>query len=116
MSKFTPGPWRITKYGVRNDTQVGNHMVGYVALWPNKPTYYTGQDQRYADELEERAATCRLIAASPDLYEALKMVQNAFRENMVMSEFVKQYGFDCYDEQFKQRIEAAIAKAEGEQS
>jgi hypothetical protein len=61
MNKFTPGPWNETRDGIRAS-------AGYVCLLSAKPSHYQGQDKRYSEELEERAANARLIAAAPELY------------------------------------------------
>lgn len=63
----TPGPWWTTDHGVRD-------RGGYIAH-TTSPTRYEGQDERYEREVAERDANKRLIAASPDLLEALRGAQ-----------------------------------------
>lgn len=64
MSTFTPGPWWATESGVR---EIG----GYICF-VNHPTRYPNQDDRYAKEIAERESNKYVLAAAPDLYEALK--------------------------------------------
>lgn len=62
-AKHTSGPWVAGQYGVRDSG-------GYICKlhWPH---LYEGQDERYWREIAERQADARLIAAAPDLLEAL---------------------------------------------
>ena len=66
MSKHTPAPWWTTDSGVRD-------QGGYIAH-TNSVQRYEGQDERYAREFEQRKADKLLIAAAPDLLEALKVL------------------------------------------
>ena len=71
MSKHTSGKWTMTSTGIRNQD-------GYICFFRDKPTHWTGQDKRYADELEERAFFARLLFAAPEMYEALKAIAGRF--------------------------------------
>lgn len=62
-AKHTPGPWWPTDSGVRD-------RGGYIAH-TNSVQRYEGQDERYSREVEQRAADKLLIAAAPELLEAL---------------------------------------------
>jgi hypothetical protein len=63
----TPGPWRAIKVAI--DAQCG----GYVVLWPD--TGKPGVHHRRLDYKGEfLAADATLIAAAPDLLEALKQI------------------------------------------
>ena len=67
MSKFTPGPWRVT------DVQVS----GWVDIYAEDralPVASTRHDQA--------AANAQLIAAAPDLLDALKFVLSATGEQL----------------------------------
>jgi len=66
--KHTPGPWWVTDHGVRD-------VGGYIAH-TNSVQRYEGQDERYALEVAQREADKRLIAAAPDLLEALQNLEN----------------------------------------
>ena len=63
MSTHTPGPWWTTDHGIRD-------VGGYIAH-TNSVQRYEGQDERYAFEVARRDADKRLIAAAPELLEAL---------------------------------------------
>lgn len=63
MSAHTPGPWWVMDSGVRD-------RGGYICH-TNPAQRYEGQDDRFAQESAERAANKLLIAAAPDLLEAL---------------------------------------------
>lgn len=89
---FTPGPWRIDP----DATFIGDHYVGTdqadIALMAD-----------WSIDLEpEQWANARLIAAAPDLYDALRLVLDT-------------YGYDSStDSSIWQTVTSAIAKAEGE--
>jgi hypothetical protein len=64
MNKFTPGPWFAFDCDVRSASVV---LEGHtVAETPDAP--------RDSDALAESLANARLIAAAPELYEALEKV------------------------------------------
>lgn len=63
-TQHAPAPWWVTDGGVRNSG-------GYIAH-TNSVQHYDGQDERYVREVAEREADKRLIAAAPDLLEALQ--------------------------------------------
>ena len=60
----TPGPWWVTDSGVRDSG-------GYICH-TKPPTHYPDQNERYAKEVAERKANARLIAAAPELLQALR--------------------------------------------
>lgn len=62
--KHTPGPWWVTNSGVRD-------RGGYICH-TNPAQRYEGQDDRFSQESAERSANKLLIAAAPELLEALK--------------------------------------------
>jgi len=91
-SKFTPGPWQV------NVWTTGRRTVEGV----NAPTIAEIHDTH---EDVEKAANARLIAAAPDLYEAL-------RELTALMEDVRtgQYTPDSFT---TQPARITLAKAEG---
>lgn len=66
----TPGPWWTTDDGIRDSG-------GYIAH-TNSVLTYERQDERYAREIVQREADKKLIAAAPDLLEALKDALSIF--------------------------------------
>jgi hypothetical protein len=67
--KHTPGPWWVTDYGIRNS---GGYIVAIV-----HPTRYPEQAERFAMEVAERKADALLVAAAPELLEALRRLEVA---------------------------------------
>ena len=70
MSKFTPGPWK-TFFG--ETVRIRNSVKGTVAI-------ITHLERRGRRKPEEARANSYLIAAAPDMYEALKIVCDECRE------------------------------------
>lgn len=71
MAKHSQGPWYIQRDsyghpGVRNDH-------GFICF-TGCIHHYEGQDERYSQEIAEREADARLIAAAPDLLKILKAI------------------------------------------
>ena len=70
--KFTPGPWHILvpkpRYGKRACHSIVDGDGEYVA----KPVAVSKLRGRTACKIEERKANERLIAAAPEMYDALK--------------------------------------------
>lgn len=104
MSAHTPGPWKIDRYhpsrspfGISRDT--GDAMQ-------NKSVINSGGFARKATD--EAEANARLIAAAPDLLEALTLLHNNLAEYQVLN---KLGGYDNHD---MKMARAAIAKATGE--
>lgn len=78
MTGFTKGPWRLAeKSNFSNlieadsgkSSVFGNINIG---SWRAVATYQACCDGNYLDEQENQRANGRLIAAAPDLYEALQ--------------------------------------------
>jgi hypothetical protein len=63
-AKHTPGSWWVTDSGIRD-------RGGYICH-TKPPCHYPGQDARYEQEKVERAANKDLIAAAPEMLEALQ--------------------------------------------
>ncbi len=100
-AKHTPGPWWVTDSGVRD-------RRGYIChTLPAQR--YTGQDERFERETAERAANKSLIAAAPELLEALRTVLaewNALYPSFPTSTAIEDAEFSGF-----QLARAAIAKA-----
>jgi hypothetical protein len=99
----TPGPWRTD----RNNTHGGqiavvHHCVGndWVEIW--------SPDATAADE-KEMEANARLIAAAPELLEALEAFDKAAKESTTI------IGFAAKAFKLLTKTRAAIAKARGQE-
>ena len=95
MSKHTPGPWEVNY--TKATTQIKpNDGHGIVATIP----------VRYSktDNLAENAANARLIAAAPELLEALKLVRHRL--------WTRRTKFTDNDHAAMNAASSAIAKAE----
>ena len=100
MKEFqgTPGPWRVSeKRGDLIDIRHNNNGIGAISI--NIAHVVARQSW-----LKEAEANAKLIAAAPELLEALqKMVSKAYKQNWN----------DAYPEEL-QSAQAAINKALGE--
>lgn len=96
MSKHTPGPWRAMGVMVE-------HPNGSVADICSCNLADFGQ-HNYMRSYEEMCADARLIAAAPELLEALRALDMLF--SPVVSDSTQAYWID--------KARAAIAKATGE--
>lgn len=95
----TPGPWWVEPSGVRD-------RGGYICH-TNPATRYEGQDERFAKETAERAANKNLIAAAPELLEALSLLLHEVDESAIAG--ATDYGWPAA----VQKSRAAIAAATG---
>lgn len=96
MSKHTPGPWEIT---VNNYDHYGIHqagMNGMAIIWINKQH----------SEMDD--ANARLIAAAPELLEALRQAADE------LDAIMNQKGHTAKTRAIRDTSYAAIAKAQGE--
>lgn len=110
MSKYTPGPWESNK-----SESFGN-TVFYVSQQDGAPytQHYSDVASTIPGELESiQEANANLIAASPEMLEALK---EAVACGMVPASSAKEGGAARHARQtvVADMIRAAIAKAEGE--
>jgi hypothetical protein len=100
MNKHTPGPWQVgmafdnygtTEIAIEHMTTAGNLIIA-VAL----------------DGLQGQDANARLIAAAPDLLEALMLMRNRFLDT--------EGNHGQWEQEATDAADAAIAKATGEQA
>lgn len=89
MSKHTPGPWLYKSNGSYFDVGIDNHEDSVIPVYP---TVCIGVPH-------DQEANARLIAAAPDLLEALEAVVRVADRDTVEFRMAR----------------AAIAKAKGEQ-
>lgn len=109
-AKFTPGPWKLwggyVVCGANDDSDGDPVVVTFCEAAKRKNGPHAGltigvhSRPHYAEGI----ANAKLIAAAPEMYEALKSLQNYFQESHVE---LPQSLHDAY--------EAALAKAEGRQ-
>lgn len=109
MSKHTPGPWAYAlEYGpsvtelprITTVARCANYVIGL-------PSEYPGGNYRDGDPSGDEEADARLIAAAPDLLEALKSAVAAMEPHMAGDGYLAvRVGL----------ARAAIAKATGEKA
>ena len=98
-NKHTPGPWRVTEPNGKGN---GIKIEG-PGDWPRLPEAWIG----FLTRSEEQCANAYLIAAAPDLLEALEMVRDA-------DDDCKMDGLPTIPGPARAKIDAAIAKAKGQ--
>jgi hypothetical protein len=99
VSKHTPGPWHIDKAPTKG--------------WPITRTgdYYISSAPMRGDKYGDEMADLHLIAAAPDLLEALKGMRKRYGKNQYCSD---PECLICKEEiAITVAADAAIAKAEG---
>ena len=101
MSKHTKGPWEIIEHDWAATGIVGGRN-DYVCLLKIEPS----NDECEVAMSNRMAANAQLIAAAPELLEALQEVF-VIGDRLVS---------DVYGHEFKEKARAAIAKATGEQA
>ena len=96
MSKHTPGPWKAIGCEVYEDLTGGDFICEI--------------DRRTLDRPDtENVANARLIAAAPELLEALRALDAHFASSKEVN-----HGYACRaDGEMHSLVRAAIAKAEG---
>lgn len=107
MNKHTPGPWIVGSYDfldqqVYIDAPSGDPDIGYKS-WEGVAIAY-GCEESPSKGLEKAKANAMLIAAAPDLLEALERVMRGDGDD---------YQLDHHSYEI---VRSAIAKAKGEQS
>jgi hypothetical protein len=111
-TQHTPGPWWETESGVRDRGGLICHTVS--------PQRYPGQEDRFERETIERTANKKLIAAAPDMYEALKHEAEWHEREARTHKMLAQRGTGVYDglkeawhRERAAALRAVLAKAEG---
>jgi len=116
--KHTPGPWRIAttgNYGNIIEAQSGRQNYDFDTGYRTVATFQACESTgRYKEEEENRIANGYLIAAAPELLEAL---QAAIECGMVPKSSAAEGGAARHVKQLHvaDQIRAAISKATGEQ-
>lgn len=116
MSEFIPGPWKShCDYLDPDGDIVGECSVGKIAQWGG---FYIAVIHDDVPE-GEREATANVIAAAPELYEALTICKNKLIEYADADEDANLNGSGCFSDprQFVGSsvdiAEQAINKADG---
>lgn len=99
-AKFTPGPWRHVGFGALYLIK-GDEAPDIAVVQPR--TAVAGR----------ALANARLIAAAPDLYEALKAFAAEPLSNEPGHSRTRLFSFEDLDEKIR-RARAALAKVDGE--
>ena len=100
-TKHTPGQWSVVEHD--HAICVQTESPRQTKFGASRYAVVGGLDRSDPEQLEEARANARLIAAAPDLLEALK----ALLERYVLA--IGNEGIECLN------ARAAIAKATGEQ-
>lgn len=74
-SKHTPGPWRISR------TSGMEIFISHDHDQPNRVAGYFAEVRRFTSDSEQVEANAQLIAAAPDLLEALIDLADWYREH-----------------------------------
>ena len=100
MSKHTPGPWWSQEPS--HKTNGVRSKDGFICFIP-KVQRYTDQEDRYIEELQESRANTSLIAAAPELLEALSEIVH----NIFIYEFLNDFFVDDSGDDFRNVVERA---------
>ena len=101
MSKHTPGPWATDVFPLSVDIRsLSNPLIAVV-------------QSRHCNSPEELLENARLIAAAPEMLDALKKTSE-FLHHMWCSANINEYDFEMVEETMLIN-DAAIAKATGDQ-
>lgn len=103
-TKFTPGPWHKDE---RSDIYVRDSEGDYIA-----ETYAPMPKRKRAKG--ENEANAHLIAAAPELYEALEKAAEVFRAYQSHHEANRHTDKAERNKFYAEQIEAALTKARGE--
>lgn len=107
-SKHTPGPWMID-VGTRNQQFIrasranGMRFIARMHPMGSRPAYHDGDETE--EPTEEAKANARLIAAAPEMLEALELIVSAQDTGIIADPAGWTKAFDA--------ASAAIAKANG---
>lgn len=116
MKNHTPGPWEIAPYNGENIRFIVAGEDCLVAdCWPLVDPYYrNANDRRYKSPRKPNEADARLIAAAPDLLEALEYCAGIF-EGYVKHHDDKGDAYKAAKNRVHMELaRAAIKKATGE--
>lgn len=115
QTKHTPSPWAVRVMGaqvVAIDAPNGDQTIGH-SQWKELATAY-GCDDAMEDGEAVALANARLIAAAPELLEALRELLDS-HDDVNTCDADSQFRADTRHEAAIRNASAAIAKATGEQ-
>jgi hypothetical protein len=108
--KHTPGPWRIGQFGLTNDGEspiLSDHADVLICAVTCQTPFKRGKGWR--TECETREANARLIAAAPEMLEALESAESCIVTFVAVNGWPEPNGSrDILNE-----VQAAIARAKG---
>ena len=111
-TEYTPGPWKIdeTTIGLEDEYQSWWQEIFEISSEQENSHIWIAFVQRNpypgSKHNKQMKANAHLLAAAPDLYEALEMVRDA-------DEDCRKDGFDTIPPSARAKIDKALAKAEG---
>lgn len=97
MGKYTTGPWTVDESHINGSINAGKRHVALA-------NFYNCHDEEMRVTRDQQKANTQLIAAAPDIYEALKIIL----------EYPYGDASPLEDPLVMERARAAIRKAEGE--
>lgn len=105
---ISPAPWKLIPYGERTNSKVATN--GDVEFANGESAFMKDGGAKLLE-----IANARLIAAAPELYEALRMYQEAFEEIRKSAWFIDANFHEIMNlNNVMTAAEAALAKAAGE--
>lgn len=75
-AQHTPGPWEIRDAEGSFEIRTHGTPFGTTGIWSHMQVNGSGNDPRYIVTTEEAKANALLIAAAPDLLEALQIAMS----------------------------------------
>ncbi len=100
-AKFTPGPWRVST----GDGYNALDGIAFHGVWSGDTCVATTGLLNAGDD-DQSVSDAHLIAAAPDMYEALEKLLDKYRSSV---SYEKGHDYDLSD-----MAESALAKARGE--
>jgi hypothetical protein len=116
VAQHTPGPWMLET--VRTSSGICHKIGAFPSRGARETTYACVYDDGLSTQLHptpELLANARLIAAAPDLLEALKCIETSARHSIRCESQIDRGDWlcDCGVSDYIEKADMAIAKAEG---
>lgn len=113
MSKFTPGPWRVEEsWGKGRDEPKESMRLCFHSILDSNDNFVA------STWAEPNKPNAHLIAAAPEMFEALENALGVFNERECSCDGEyddgRLVGHACYFHRIEQDLKSAIAKARGE--